>query len=224
VAYSLKESQSAASVKPCPLGLAAQCTVQAVAAGENLAPLLDGRNRFEETLAFINQQNSIGNPKMYARKQNKRRFASARRGAYSVEFAICATVLFSTIFASIELARYLFVRQAIDQAAYEAARTGVIAGATAAQVRAKATQLLAAQGITVSSVSVTPSTFTATTTEIAVEITCNYAANTWVPPSFLPGTNIVTRTVLDHENQAYLVPAAAAANAAALANPEPLDV
>lgn len=161
---------------------------------------------------------------MRSRNLTNRRSTIVRRGAYSVEFALCATVLFSTIFASIELARYLFVRQAIDQAAYEAARTGVVAGATAAQVRTKATQLLAAQGIVVSSVNVTPATFTSTTTEIAVEITCNYAANTWVPPSFLPGTNIVTRTVLDHENQAYLVPAAAAANAAALDNPEPLDV
>lgn len=153
-----------------------------------------------------------------------RRDARLRRGAYSVEFAVCATVMFSAIFASIELARYMFVRQAIDQAAYEAARTGVIAGATAGEVRTKAVQLLAAQGIVVSSINITPAVFTPTTTEIAVEITCNYAANTWVPPSFLPGTNIVTRTVLDHENQAYLVPAAAAANAAAIDNPEPLDV
>jgi Flp pilus assembly protein TadG len=152
------------------------------------------------------------------------RIANKRRGAYSVEFAVCASVLFTTIFASFELARYMFVRQAIDQVAYEAARTGVIAGATAQQVTAKANQLLSAQGIVVSSITVTPATFTATTTEITVQITCNYAANTWVPPSFLPGGNIVTRTVLDHENQAYLVPEAAAAAARQLSNPQPLDV
>ena len=147
-----------------------------------------------------------------------------RHGAYSVEFAVCASVLFTTIFASFELARYMFVRQSIDQVAYEAARTGVIAGATASEVYAKANQLLSAQGIVVSNITVTPTTFTSTTTEIAVQITCNYAANTWVPPSFLPGSAIVTRTVLDHENQAYLVPEAAAANAEDLPNPEPLDV
>ncbi len=150
--------------------------------------------------------------------------AANRRGAYSVEFAICATVMFMTIFASIELARYMFVRQAIDQTAYEAARTGVIAGATASDVYNKANQLLAAQGIVVSSIVVTPSTITESTTEVAVEITCNYSANTWVPPSFLPGTAIKATTVLDHENQAYLVPEAAAANAENLENPEPQDV
>lgn len=148
----------------------------------------------------------------------------SRRGAYSVEFAICATVLFMTIMASIELARYVFVRQAVDQVAYEACRTGVIAGATSSNVNDKAIQLLAAHGIVVTSVNVTPSTITNSTPEVAVEITCNYASNSWVPPSFLPGTAIVTRTVLDHENQAYLVPEAAAEAAASMANAEPPDV
>jgi len=152
------------------------------------------------------------------------RSAVIRRGAYTVEFAVCATVMFSTIFACIELSRYLFIRQAVDQAAYEAARTGVIAGATSTMVYAKATQLLGAQGITVSSITVTPAVFTESTTEVAVEITCDYATNTWVPPSFLPGNAIITRTVLDHENQAYLVPEAAAENAETIENPEPLDV
>jgi len=152
------------------------------------------------------------------------RYRANRRGAYTVEFALCSVVMFTTIFACIELSRYLFVRQSIDQVAYEAARTGVIAGATANDVRNRATQLLAAHGITVSSINVTPAVFNQATTEIAVEITCNYAANTWVPPSFLPGSAIVTRTVLDHENQAYLVPASAAAAARGIPNAEPQDV
>ena len=147
-----------------------------------------------------------------------------RRGAYSVEFAFCSVVMFSTIFACIELSRYLYVRQAIDQAAYEAARTGVIAGARAADVYAMANSLLNAQGIIISGITVTPAVFNNSTTEVAVRITCNYADNTWVPPSFLPGSGIVTETILDHENQAYLVPEAAANQAKALENPEPQDV
>ncbi len=147
-----------------------------------------------------------------------------RRGAYTVEFAVCATVLFTTIFASLELARYMFVRQAIDQIAYEAARAGVIAGANSNDVYNKANALLNAHGIVVSNVTVTPATITSTTTQVSVQISCNYAQNTWVPPSFLPGNNIVTMTTLDHENQAYLVPEAAAQNAEDLENPEPLDV
>lgn len=133
-------------------------------------------------------------------------------------------VMFSTIFACIELSRYLFVRQAIDQIAYEAARTGVIAGATSNDVLVRANQLLSAHGIVVSNVTVTPSTITSTTREVSVQINCNYAQNTWVPPSFLPGSNIVSVTTLDHENQAYLVPDAAANATKNLANPEPLDV
>ncbi len=59
----------------------------------------------------------------------RRRLAHARRGAYTVEFAVCATVFFTLIFASLELARYVYVRQAVDQIAYEACRAGVISGA-----------------------------------------------------------------------------------------------
>jgi Flp pilus assembly protein TadG len=163
-------------------------------------------------------------PNTKTQRKTYRGPAAKRRGAYTVEFAVCATVMFSTIFACIELSRYLFVRQAIDQAAYEAARTGVIAGAIAGDVYSKANQMLAAQGIIVKNITVTPAVFTEKTTEISVEITCNYAGNTWVPPSFLPGKAIITRTVLDHENQSYLVPEAAAQKAETLPNPEPLDV
>lgn len=147
-----------------------------------------------------------------------------RRGAYTVEFAVCATVFFTMIFASLELARYVYVRQAVDQIAYEACRAGVITGAKNSDVTAKANQLLNAHGIVGSNITVTPATITNKTTEVTVEITCNYAANTWVPPSFLPAGTIVTRTRLDHENQAYLVPDAAAQNAKNLNNPKPLDV
>ena len=148
----------------------------------------------------------------------------ARRGAYTVEFAVCATVFFTMIFASLELARYVYVRQTVDQVAYEACRAGVVSGAKNSDVTTKANQLLTAHGIVGSTITVTPATITNRTTEVTVEITCNYAANTWVPPSFLPAGTIVTRTRLDHENQAYLVPDAAAQAAKNLNNPKPQDV
>ncbi len=158
------------------------------------------------------------------RKRSRHRCAPSRRGAYTVEFAVCATVFFTLIFASLELARYVYLRQAVDQIAYEACRAGVITGAKSSDVTTKANQLLSAHGIIGSTIVVTPGTITNRTTEVTVEITCNYAANTWVPPSFLPAGTIVTRTRLDHENQAYLVPDAAAQNAKNLNNPKPLDV
>lgn len=148
----------------------------------------------------------------------------ARRGAYAVEFALCATVFFTSVFGCFELARYVYVRQAIDQTAYEAARTGVISGASSAEVEARAQSLLAAYGVTVVSLEVLPQTIDENTREISVTITCDFAQNSWLVGHYVSDEPMVARVTLDHENQAYLVPAAAAEADELNNNDEPLDV
>ncbi len=148
----------------------------------------------------------------------------ARRGAYAVEFALCATVFFSSIFGCFELARYMYVRQALDQTAYEAARTGVISGASSAEVELRAQSLLAAYGVTVASLEVLPQTIDENTREISVTITCDFAQNSWLVGHYVSDEPMVATVTLDHENQAYLVPAAAAEADDLNNNDEPLDV
>ena len=150
--------------------------------------------------------------------------AKKRQGAYTVEFAICSTILFLLVFGLFEFTRFMFVRQAVDQAAYEAARVGIVPGAQINDIRSRAEGLLAAAGVSNASVTITPQVIDESTREVTVEVSCNFSDNSFVPGVFLGSQQILGRTTLDHENQAFLIPEGAAAAAALNENDEPQDV
>lgn len=133
-------------------------------------------------------------------------------------------LFFMIVLGSVEIARFMYFRQAIDQATYEACRMGVITGARINTVRNTANDMLAAYGITDAAVSITPSSIDEDTETVTVTITANFAANSWVTPEYLPIGNTISTVTLDHENQAYLVPAGTADNDTLNNNDEPLDV
>lgn len=134
-----------------------------------------------------------------------------------------ASVFFMVIFACFELTRYLYLQQAIDQAAYEAARMGVTIGATAEEVQERAESLLQAYGVSVANVVVSPDTIDEATTEVTVAISCNYADNSWAVPHFVSASLMETTVTLDHENRAYLIPQDATDDDDLVTNDEPLD-
>src|SRR4051812_11308365 len=84
--------------------------------------------------------------------------AGRRCGATLVEFAICLPVLLVMVFGSIELCRLNMLRHGATQAAYEAARRGIVPGATTTQVRTVASDLLDALLVSGYTVDVNPST------------------------------------------------------------------
>lgn len=160
------------------------------------------------------------------RPGRRRPHASRRRrlGAYTVEFAICLPVFFTLVFGCLELARFMYVRQALDQSAYEAARMGIATGARIGDVRDQANLMLTAYGVTASEVTVSPNQITEDTETVTVQIVCDFSANSWVLPRFaLPGI-LESRVTLDHENQAYLVPENVEQDESLSENDEPLDV
>ena len=98
----------------------------------------------------------------------KKRIASLpkktqRTGALSVEAALCIPILFLLFFAQFEFSRVNSMRHSIHDATYEAARRGIPAGATVADIQARATQLLNATSVKNATVTVTPGTITQTT-------------------------------------------------------------
>lgn len=149
---------------------------------------------------------------------------SDRKGSYTVEFAICATVFFTCIFACFELARYVYVRQALEQTAYDACREGIIRGANSGDVVDRANVLLAAYGVNVAGVNVTPAVIDEQTMEVSVTINCNFADNTWVIPEFVTSGELTTSITLDHENRAFLTPEDSTDSSDLNNNDEPLDV
>ncbi len=128
-----------------------------------------------------------------------------RRGAFTVEFALCCSIFFTVMMAGIEFARFMYARHSVDQAAYEGARVGIIPGATPEKVEQVARRILNATGIRGASIQVTPNRFDDQTAVVNVKIRCNYADNTWIGPMFLGNAIIESNLTLDHENKAYLV-------------------
>lgn len=70
----------------------------------------------------------------------------ARRGATLVEFAFVAPVLFSLIFACIELTRVYMIQSLAEDAAYEAARLCMVSGSTKEEGVAEANRILSMLG------------------------------------------------------------------------------
>lgn len=133
-----------------------------------------------------------------------RNLKAQRRGALSVEFAICASIFFVVVMAGFEFTRFMFARHSVDQAAYEAARVGIVPGKTVAQIRSQAQTFLSAAGIRNATITVTPAVITSATETITLEVQCDFVENSWIPPTFLRNAVINSTITLDHENKAYL--------------------
>ena len=124
-----------------------------------------------------------------------RRNQKRRTGVTVVEFAIVAPVFFLVLFASIEFSRLNVIRNTADHAAYEAARTGLVPGATAAEAIAEANRLLNIVGARNATVVVTPSVLVDATPEITVTVTVPMAQNAFVLPRFFSGPMVGEATL-----------------------------
>jgi len=131
----------------------------------------------------------------------KRRPRNRRKGAAAVEFAITAPVLFLFVFTSVEFARMNMIRHTVDNAAYEAARAGIVPGATSENVEGRARSIMSYVGAVGVDVVITPTVILPETEEVTVEVSvpCNH--NGFLAPHFfadsvLAGTTTMTREAL----------------------------
>lgn len=122
-----------------------------------------------------------------------------RRGAVTVEFAMVATVVFMVIFGLIEFARLSILRHAVDNAAYEAARVGIVPGATTAEVNNAAEWMLANSGVSPTQISVTPFPLNDDSESITVSVAVDVADNSWIPPLYTRGKSVVGEATLGTE-------------------------
>lgn len=113
-----------------------------------------------------------------------RKIRTVRRGATVVEFAITAPVFIIFLMAAFEFGWLNVVRHTADNAAYEAARTAMVPGATAAEAQAKADQLLNIVGTRGAIVSVSPNPLTSTTDAVTVDIQIPMNQNGLIVPRF----------------------------------------
>ena len=114
-----------------------------------------------------------------------------RRGSLTVEFAITVPILFLMVFAAIEFCGMNVMRHSVDNAAYEAARRGIVPGATATDVRNVANDIMATVGARNVQVVVDPSTIGSATPEITVTVTVPVANNGWIAPIFFSSADVL---------------------------------
>jgi Flp pilus assembly protein TadG len=113
-----------------------------------------------------------------------------RRGATAVEFALTAPIFFLFLLASFEFGWLNVIRHTADNAAYEAARTAIVPGATATEARTKADRLLRIVGTRGATVTVTPTVVTPQTDEVTVAIDIPMSRNGLIVPRFTNQTVI----------------------------------
>lgn len=106
------------------------------------------------------------------------------RGAVTIEFALCAPILFLFFFASLEFSRVQMMRQSVENAVYEGSRRGIVPGATADDCRAAAQLILNTVSANDAQIVVTPLVIDDDTTEVTVAVTVPINSNSWVVPLF----------------------------------------
>src|SRR3954452_2358003 len=95
----------------------------------------------------------------------RNRIAHLRTGAVAVEFALTAPIFFVFLLAAFEFGWLNVIRHTADNAAYEAARTIIVPGATADEAIAKAQGLLNVVGARGAKIDITPANVTNATKE-----------------------------------------------------------
>ncbi len=122
-----------------------------------------------------------------------------RRGATMVEFAIVAPIVFFLFFTAFEFARVAMIRHTADNAVYEAARRAILPGASAADARQEAQQILNSLGLRNTSVDITPTVIRPTTRDVTVQIAVPLDSNSFVPNQFFGGETIRTQLTMRRE-------------------------
>src|SRR3954452_1386126 len=108
----------------------------------------------------------------------------ARVGAVAVEFAITAPIFFLFLLAAFEFGWLNVIRHTADNAAYEAARTIIVPGATANEATVKAQALLTIVGARGAKITITPAIVTTSTNEVTVAIDIPMKSNGLITPRF----------------------------------------
>lgn len=132
-------------------------------------------------------------------RQHPRSSSKSRRGATTVEFAIVAPIFFLLLLSSFEFSRLNVIRHTADNAAYEAARIGMVPGATAAEAVNEANRLLNIVGANGARVTVNPAVLTPDTRQITVTVDVPMDQNGWVTPKFTSGRTMRAESTLKAE-------------------------
>ena len=136
----------------------------------------------------------------------RKRQTKKRRGATSVEFALCLPVLLTFVFGILEFSRVTQLQQSARLAAFEGARAGISLNATNADVTAAVNKVMSAISIANYTTTITPTTLAYTSNTVTVSVAIPPSQNAWIV-KFVPSSQTITATItLNREIQAISVP------------------
>lgn len=127
---------------------------------------------------------------------SRNRKTQSRRGTTTVEFAVVLPLIFMLFLGSIEITRLNFIRHSAANAAYEAARKGIVPGNTTTEAQNEGTRLLQILGVS-NGASVVA---TRTSDRISVTVTIPTRLNSWGLSQFTGGINVVQSCSLTCES------------------------
>ncbi len=145
------------------------------------------------------------------------RISKERSGLVSLEMAITIPIVLMMFMGTIEFSRVAMLRHTLDNAAYEAARAGIVPGATADQVRAEATRVLSVVRASDFVVEVFPEEITDNTDQLSIVITAPIRTNGYWLSRFFGDANLVAKCTKPRLTIAAVVPTAIPAAVAAAA-------
>lgn len=119
-----------------------------------------------------------------------RNTAKHRRGTVLTEYALTFPIVMLFFFASFEFCRFSMLSHTVDNAVYEAARRGIIPGATTAQLDAEARQILGTLGVRDATIDVAPAAIDESTPAVTVTVSVPFDANSFAPTRFLRGSTV----------------------------------
>jgi hypothetical protein len=153
--------------------------------------------------SYMLDQRSIadvrGSQSVTAIKISRGKRPIARHGATAVEFAITAPVFFLFLLAAFEFGWMNVLRHTADNAAYDAARTAMVPGATADEAKTKANNLLNIIGARGAAVTVTPAVLSPSTDEVTVDVRIPMNRNGLILPRFTAAKTIHSSSTLRTE-------------------------
>ncbi|MEM7455687.1 MAG: TadE/TadG family type IV pilus assembly protein [Planctomycetota bacterium] len=107
----------------------------------------------------------------------RRRTNRKRRASVAVEFALTAPVFFMMLFACVEFSRVSMIQHAVENAAFEGARKGIIPGGNSDNCRSTTLDLLSLAGVNEATVTVSPDVIDTNTDIVTVTVVLPMSAD-----------------------------------------------
>ena len=124
-----------------------------------------------------------------------------RKGAATIELAVCLPLIVLLIFGGIEAANGIFLKQGLTIAAYETAKMATTVGYTVADAETRGQQVLDARGFTSATIAIDPPTTQLLPgTPVTVTVTSPASANSISPVFKLGGASTVSASITMNRN------------------------